>query len=299
MKYLIAFLFVFATSFSFGQNVKQCQVFQLVGSKGKKKKLVLTQTFNKKGKLTKEVAKDYILFLENSQVEFFFRDNGVYEYQYSDTLLKTTVEKYIDDITGDKFDSGKTRYYYSKDNRLVKEIKWQNLKLDTPGKTPWSQRDTILYRYDDNGLLTQRVGAYGDSTREFYEYDTYRRVITDSVMSYDRYKAYCRITKYEYRDHGYTQYDWLCNRQYPIVLDYVLDDKGRVIEQRTLFHKDEDRVSTREDDFDRASFTLSQNQADYKLFDKTVTEYNAQGRIAKTTYYYNDKPTTTHVFVYK
>jgi hypothetical protein len=295
MRYIVAIVCSIVAYSSFAQRVQKYEVFQYEGDKPSKKKLVLTRTFNKKGKPVKEVSKGYVLLMENG-VEYACKQDGATYYYYDDTLLKAAVELYTD-YTGKAFDSSKFFYFYNSENKLVKEIKMQNLKLDTPGRRPGSERDTIFYTYNAKGKLIAKEGVYGSGTKELFSYDEAGRLLADSIVSDAKTAPYCRVTRYKYTDYGYREYLWLCNLEYPVITEYITDEDNRLLEQKTYFHSDDEKKSTSRSR-DWARHFRSDWAQEYKLYDKAVTVYE-NDRVAKTMYYFDDKLTTTHLFVYK
>lgn len=300
MKPQLLFLLILFHSGVFAQRI--CTVYQYAVGEEVNKKKVQTSYYNEWGKLTKEIVKGYYVFLDNTNTMYCQREDGIYDYYYfDDTQLIKTVVTNTDAVTGTPIDSSKTFYYYdSVTNRLEKETSVKHLKKREPGKKPGSFRNTISYTYDNGNRIIEKAGTYGANTREYLIYDPMGRIMGDSIRSCASNDDFCIVTKYEYNGNEYREYSWMCDRKYPLINVYKRDDDGRVLEQAIWMHKEDfegggckSKIPTNWGAY------LNNDLRNYKESEKTITKYNADGKIAETKYFYAGKHTTTHEYVYQ
>jgi YD repeat-containing protein len=221
----------------------------------------------------------------------------VYTYSYTDTLL--TGWKYH----SSNGDSSRTEFQYDARGRLIRQSYFEHKMLQGGGTqrvmTPdgwreepirrWEQTSLINYSYDDKGrkiLYDATRLHYSAQNMYRWEYDEQGRIA--SQTSYSRGKITWK-EDYQYFDWGYrywrTWYDGEGNlrheyaqetpQYYPLLFYHcTVDKQGRITEERVTDEKQ-------------------------KLQYRTVTTYDAKGRIAKTIRYNADnKRAVTHVYVY-
>ncbi len=300
MKLQLLFILLLLHSVAFAQRV--CTVYQYATGEENKKKKVQTSYYNELGKLTKEVVRGYYVFLDNTNTMYCQREDGIYDYYYfDDTQLIKTVVTNTDDLTGMPIDSSKTFYYYdSITNRLERETSVKHLKKREPGKKPGSFRNTINYTYDNGSRIAEKAGAYGANTREYLIYDQVGRLLGDSIRSCTMNDDFCIITKYEYYGNEYREYSWMCDRKHPLINVYKKDEQGRVVELALWMHKEDfDGGGCKSNMPTNWGAFLNNDLSKYKQFEKILTKYNAEGKIAETLYFYDGKHTTTHEYVYE
>ncbi len=299
MKYLFTGLLTVCVLSAGAQCV--CRVYQTPADMSTSKKLVLTKKTDEQGRVVHEEARGYTFFLDNINTMYSNREDGTYEYYY-DSVHYKTVFKELDDVTHRPIDSNKIFYYYDEanTNMLLKEVSVKHLKKRIPGMKPGSFRNTITYTYDKNGKVSEKAGTYGDKTVEYLVYDNNGRLTADSVRGVGVKEDFCMVSRYEYTADGYREYAWACDRKYPIITVFKMDDHKRIVEQTLWFHKDDDKGGTKAlslptgwDDY------LNNDFKKYREYEKTVVKYDDKGRISESFYYFEGKHTTTHSFVYE
>lgn len=278
---------------------RSCKVYQYPAGKPEQKKLALVRNYDEQGHAVYEVVRGYTLCLENTYTMYCFKEDGIYEHYYDDTVLYKTVITTLDDFSKKPVDSGKIFYYYDSLGRLVKDVTVRHLNKRIPGKKPGGYRNTVTYTYNDAGQVIEKTGTYGSSARQYMVYDNTGRLITDSVRTGAENENFCMVTKYEYTYDGYREYAWPCDRKYPMITVYRYDEQKRLIEQATWFHTDEKGGSKQKSLPVNWAAYLNNDFKKYRQYERTATNYNAEGRIAATQYYFEGKHTTTHEFVYE
>lgn len=298
MRYFLTLLFAVQSFVIHAQSV--CKIYQSAAGDTVKKRLVYTGNMNEFGRIEKEVVRGYTLYLNNTSTMYSCREDGRYEYYYDDTVLYKMVFTELDDLTHTGVDSNKVFYYYQDSNTLIKEVRVKHLKKRMPGQKPGSFRNTITCNYDTSGNLICKNGAYGDFTREFLSYDELGRLITDSVRTVTGKEDFCMVSKYEYTYDGYREYSWMCDRKYPVITVFRLDEQKRIVEQAAWYHMLDDKGGTRKSQVPTGWNKYFNNDlSKYKQKERTVTRYDEKGRKAETKFYYFGKHTTTHTFVYE
>jgi hypothetical protein len=298
MKKLFALIPMFFFFHCSAQSV--CKIYQYPAGEQSSKKLVATISYDPAGRVTKEVIRGYIRFLNNVNTMYCHKEDGVYQYYYDDSILYKTVITINDDRTNKPIDSNKIFYYYdSVTNCLTSEVTVMHLNKRLPGKKPGSFRKTVEFIYDSRGRLSKKCGTYNRNTVEHLCYDEEGRIVTDSMVSIDPTDGFSVMTKYEYSKGGYKEYTWMSERKYPSITEYKLDSLGRVIEQALWFHKDDENGGCKSTLHTDWKPFLNNDFKQYKQYEKAVTNFDAAGRIAMTFYYFEGIHTTTHEFVYE
>lgn len=287
MRFVTVFLFLFVINLLPAQ-ITRCEVKQYFGTDSLNATVAKIMTYNSRGQM---ITEQFIGWKKNEQEG---TSDGTYTYFYNDTFL---IKWIYGDPNGD---SSRMEFTYDVTGRLTQQSLFK-LKLvggggpytDDPRPVQvnlrWVQTSIVNFSYDQKG----RKILY-DATRLHYtpqnmykwEYDDLNRVIKQE--SYSRGKLTWN-EDYQYFDWGYrywrTWYDFDGNMRhefspetpqyYPLLFfTYKLDKQRRIIEERITDEKQ-------------------------KLRGRTVTIYNAQGRIARTVNYNaEDKQAVTHIYEY-
>jgi len=295
MKYVVCVVLVLWSFHVNGQMV--CKVYQQ--NEGmESKKCVLTRTYDELGRPVKEKIRGYAVCLEDVYTMYCCKEDGIYDYYYDDTMLYKIVITELDDVTRMPMDSGKVFYHYDSASGILRDdLTVKHLKIRRPGVKPGGYRNTVTYRYNKDGSVAVKEGAAGLNTAEYYFYDSKGRLVCDSLSYFgDDFKM---VTRYEYTYDGFRKFAWSNERKYPEITVCRTDMQGRVTDMATWFHKDEDKDGGRGVRTFNWSAYLGKDLSRFKQFDRTITKYNEQGRIAETQYYFAGKRTTTHLFVYE
>lgn len=296
LSFLLALLLPLAGT---GQQI--CRVYQCPAGNDSARKLVLVRSFDVDGRIIQEQVHGYTQYLENTNTMYSHREDGKYEYYYyNDSLCYKVVHTELDDVSKRPVDSGKLFYYYDDAGRLVRETDVKHLKKREVGKKPGSIRNATTYVYDAKGRVKEKTGAAGIGSGEYYTYDDKGRLLTDSVHANGKGPGFFMVSRYEYTYDGYREYAWACDRSFPIITVVRQDGKGRVTEQATWFHIDDEAKGSRSSRGPLAwGKFLHNDMRQYKQYERTQTQYDAMGRVTSTKYYFGGKHTTTHLFEYE
>ncbi len=289
MKYGLTIFFLVLVASVDAQKFHKCFVYQYYGTDSGSKGLVLTQTFNDRGKLVHEVSNHYINYETiGGNNTSYVRADGIYDYYYEDSLLKVKLQI----NPKEHHDSDKTFYYYNADRKLSRQVT-RHHKPDSSEMffdiehNSWvvlTHDDTVLLYYDKKGNVEEKDSIRNDTTKEYFVFDEKNRLVEDRfINTHSQFESF-RV-KYEYREKEYrASFRYYNHLESASISEYQLDDAGRVIEERNYFPKYEDNGIPTEQ---------------YKLLNRTVTRYDKAGRIVMRMFYRGEKLTTTHVFVYE
>jgi len=275
----------------YGQS--RCTVYQYPVGNAAEKKIVLRQYKDREGRMLREEVRGYNNFIDNTCAMYCHREDGVYIYHYDDAQhYKTVITKY-DERTGKPIDSDKVFYYYdSLNGRLNRELTVRHLNKRVPGIKPGSFRNACDIVYDNNGRVVRKKC---DESDQFSSYDSYGRVVADSVVfDGDNFNI---VTHYEYETDGMKAIEWGSDRRYPVVKYTRSDREGKIISEV---------VSASASDAGRASGANGRKWGavmatfDGRLKEEERTEYlyDTQGQLKETHFYFKGRHTTTHEYVY-
>lgn len=276
-----------------------CKVYQCAANDEAHRRPVLTKRYDEQGRILKETVGGYCVYLDNTSTMYCLKEEGVYEHFYDDSILYKTVVTFYDDQNRRPADSDKVFYYYNETNgKLKNEVTAKHLKKRIAGKKPGSFRTNYQYSYDERANVVARVDINGEGMNEYLSYDDFGRVLVDSnVRDEDHYTI---VIRYEYFAGGYREYEWSADRKYPVIKVYKQDARKNILEQSTWFHSNEGkaaskRISTRAD----WHIYIGKDLNNFREQDRTEMQYDSDGRLMRSVYFYKGKHTTTHYYEYE
>lgn len=296
MRYAGSFILLLLAFTVLAKSHDTCRVYQYYGNDSLNKALVLTQAFNKKGKIVYERANHYIIYqtVEGTTINNV-KPDGEYFYTYENNKLVETIERFWG-TEATEVDSILHKYDYDGMGNLTRQIvRWHEVpspirednvdeyEMDTNAVKVWRTPDTTAYFYDPkNDSLVERQEYYKGkvkSTKHYRTFDSLGRISVDSIDDNTEYKYNAFVTYYEYALDSFSQLTCSDYSRHCILFGYKLSKTGRVIREYDYSYDDADER--------------------YKQHSKTETVYDNKNRIVKSIYFAGKQKTTTHEFVYK
>ena len=278
MKKILNLTLILTTSLVMSQVKSDYKVYQFFANDSLNGHFSKIVKYNSKGLIKYEERIGY----KTSKYDGFVDIRETYF--YDDTLIIKTLLEYPKGIIAD---SGRVKYKYDTENRLIKKTHYNYKKrllkelefgdclidsTDFEKEATWAIRSEISFKYDSNGQKSEFYAPefHWDSQNHYkYYYDEENRIVQETSLNHDELVWH---KYYSYVDNGYDYIiDWdgeykiktLSDWPHRYGIRYKLDKKGNKIEEKKL-SKDGSQKYRVVRTFDKSSRITSEKRFDSK-----------------------------------